>query len=467
MKENETITSLENSLGKVLMIDDDEDVLLAAKLLLKKHAHQVIIEKNPKKIPFLLNNDSYDVILLDMNFSKDITSGKEGFYWLEQILSKDPDAVVILITAFGDVETAVHALKAGATDFVLKPWQNEKLLATINTAIKLKQSYREVDKLKRAKEQLEADLNKPFSDIIGDSKPIQKVFDLIEKVADTDANVLILGENGTGKELVARALHLRSQRTDNVFVSVDMGAITETLFESELFGHKKGAFTDAKEDRQGRFVVANNGTLFLDEIGNLSMPLQSKLLTAIQNKVINPVGSNTSIDVDIRLIAATNMPIQEMVGDGTFRQDLLYRLNTVEIHLPPLRDRVEDIPLLVEHFLKVYGSKYHKQVKNISDSALRKLQLYAWPGNIRELQHAIERALIMSDKDELSAEDFFFLSQTSDTEANGEGSLNLEEVEKNTILKAVNMHSGNISKAAKELGLTRASLYRRLEKHGL
>ncbi len=450
------------------MIDDDEDVLLAAKLLLKKHAHQVIIEKNPKKIPFLLNNDTYDVILLDMNFSKDITSGKEGFYWLEQILEKDRDAVVILITAFGDVEMAVNALKAGATDFVLKPWQNEKLLATINTAIKLKKSYREVDKLKKAKEQLEADLNKPFRDIIGNSKPMMKVFNLIDKVADTDANVLILGENGTGKELVARAIHLKSQRSQNVFVSVDMGAITETLFESELFGHKKGSFTDAHEDRSGRFVIANQGTIFLDEIGNLSTPLQSKLLTVLQERHVTPIGSNVSLDIDIRLVSATNMPIHDMVNEGTFRQDLLYRINTVEIRIPPLRDRIDDIPLLTNHFLMKYGKKYRKPVKSVSESAMKKLQLYTWPGNIRELQHAIERAVIMSDKDEINAEDFFFLSQTVEFGSNGDqANLNLDEVEKNTILKALNMYDGNISKAARELGLTRASLYRRLEKHGL
>ncbi|MCG8386896.1 MAG: sigma-54 dependent transcriptional regulator [Cytophagales bacterium] len=455
--------------GKILMIDDDEDVLLAAKLLLKKHSHHVIIEKNPKKIPFLLNNDSYDVILLDMNFSKDITSGKEGFYWLSQILEKDPSAVVILITAFGDVEMAVRALKEGATDFVLKPWQNEKLLATISTAIKLKKTYKEVDKLKKAKKQLEEDINQPFKDIIGKSASIQKVFDLIDKVAKTDANVLILGENGTGKELIARAIHQRSNRHDASFVGVDMGAITETLFESELFGHKKGSFTDAKEDRTGRFELANGGTLFLDEIGNLSMPLQSKLLTALQNREITRVGANQSISVDIRLVCATNMPVHDMVNDNTFRQDLLYRINTVEINLPPLRERQEDIPLLADHFLVKYAKKYRKNVTGISEDARLRLRKYNWPGNIRELQHAIERATIMSDNDRLEAEDFFFLSENrvgSSQEVQSDN-LNLDEVERSIIQKAINIHDGNISKAAKELGLTRASLYRRLEKHGL
>lgn len=449
------------------MIDDDEDVLLAAKLLLKKHAHQVIIEKNPQKIPFLLNNDTYDVILLDMNFSKDTTSGKEGFYWLHQILERDPSAVVIMITAFGDVETAVRALKEGATDFVLKPWHNEKLLATISTAIRLKNSYREVDKLKKAKQQLEEDINQPFKNIIGRSQAIHKVFDLIKKVAKTDANVLILGENGTGKELVARAIHQQSLRKDSSFISVDMGAITESLFESELFGHKKGSFTDAKEDRAGRFEVANGGTLFLDEIGNLSLPLQSKLLTALQNRVVTRIGANKPIEIDIRLICATNIPIYDMVQENTFRQDLLYRVNTVEINLPPLRERLDDIPLLAKHFMEKYSKKYRKNLKEFSQETIKSLQGYRWPGNVRELQHAIERAVIMGEEGALNPEDFFFLNQNRKPEEMATNNLNLDEVEKSVIQRAINMHAGNISKAAKELGLTRASLYRRLEKHGL
>lgn len=456
----------EKTFGKILIIDDDEDVLLAAKFLLKKHAHEVIIEKNPKKIPFLLNHDTYDVILLDMNFSKDITSGKEGFYWLSQILEKDPKAVVILITAFGDVEMAVKALKEGATDFVLKPWQNEKLLATISSAIKLRQSYQQVDKLTQAKKQLEQDMGQPFRDIIGESEAMRNVFSLIDKVAKTDANVLILGENGTGKELVARAIHQRSLRKDHVFIGVDMGAITSSLFESELFGHKKGAFTDAREDRAGRFEVAHGGTLFMDEIGNLSLPLQAKLLTVLQKREITPIGSNKIIPIDIRLVCATNMALYEMVSENTFRQDLLYRINTVEIHLPALRERVEDIPLLAAHFLKLYAGKYRKPIKNIGSTTLKKLKSYHWPGNIRELQHAIERAVIMSDNETLGPEDFFFTQERTDAEeALMADSLNLEELEKTIIQKAIKKHGGNISKAAKALGLTRASLYRRLEKH--
>lgn len=459
---------MDKELGKILIIDDDEDVLLAAKMLLKKHAKEVLIEKNPKKIPFLLNNDTYDLILLDMNFSKDITSGKEGFYWLEQILDKDPQAVVVLITAFGDVEMAVKALKAGATDFVLKPWQNEKLIATLNSAAKLKESYKEVTQLKQTSKQLQQDSNQAFKDIIGESDEIKEVFKIIDKVAGTDANILILGENGTGKELIARAIHQKSLRKDNVFIGVDMGAITESLFESELFGHKKGSFTDAKEDRPGRFEIANNGTLFLDEIGNLSMPLQSKLLTALQKREVTRIGSNQSISIDIRLICATNMPIYEMVNENTFRQDLVYRVNTVEIQLPPLRNRLDDIPLLAEHFMKMYNTKYRKTITSIAPTTVKKLQKYSWPGNIRELQHAIERAIIMSDTDVLQPDDFFFLAQKPENNISVEAdNFKLDEVEKNVIQRAINKHNGNISKAAKELGLTRASLYRRLEKYGL
>jgi DNA-binding NtrC family response regulator len=405
------------------------------------------------------------VILLDMNFSKDITSGKEGFHWLGQILERDPNAVVILITAFGDVEMAVKALKQGATDFILKPWQNEKLVATISTAIRLKQSYNQVDKLKKAKEMLEEQISRPFSEIIGQSTAIKDVFSLIDKVAKTEANILILGENGTGKELIARAIHQRSLRKDNSFVSVDMGAITETLFESELFGHKKGAFTDAREDRPGRFELASGGTLFLDEIGNLSMSLQSKLLSALQSRLVTRVGANQALPVDIRLICATNLPLHKMVQEGTFRQDLLYRINTVEIHVPPLSDRVEDIPMLAQHYLQYYAKKYHKQVTTIAPEAVDKLKRYVWPGNIRELQHSIERAVIMTDSPTLQETDFLLSrSLSNNSSAN---TLNLDEVEKAAIAKALQMHNGNISKAADELGLTRASLYRRMEKYGL
>ncbi|WP_158856971.1 sigma-54-dependent transcriptional regulator [Lunatibacter salilacus] len=458
----------ENKLGSILIVDDNEDLLFAAKMLLKKHAKEVTIEKDPRKIPFLINNYSYDVILLDMNFTEDTTSGKEGFHWLKQIKEIEPKAVVILITAFGDVEMAVQALKEGATDFILKPWQNEKLLATLSAAVKLKESYNEVEKLSKKQKQLQSELKKPFNDIIGNSASMKNVFSIIDKVAKTDANVLILGENGTGKELIARAIHDRSHRNDEIFVTVDMGAITESLFESELFGHKKGSFTDAKEDRAGRFEVADNGTLFLDEIGNLNMPLQSKLLTVLQRREVTRIGTNKSIPVDIRLICATNMPLHEMIMENGFRQDLLYRINTVEIFLPPLRERLDDIPLLANHFLKSYANKYRKNFNGFKSSAMQLLQHYFWPGNIRELQHAIERAIIMSEGDELDSRDFFFLSaKPSHEKIAASHTYNLDEVEKNMVQKAIDKNGGNISKAAKDLGLTRASLYRRLEKYGL
>ncbi|MEN7548921.1 sigma-54 dependent transcriptional regulator [Rapidithrix thailandica] len=458
---------MSKELGKILIIDDNEDILLAAKMLLKKHADFVQVEKNPGKIPFLLNNDTYDVILLDMNFSKDTTSGKEGFHWLDQILEIDPNAVVVLITAYGDVEMAVRALRAGATDFVLKPWQNEKLLATLSSAVRLKKSYKEVENLKQAKNQLTSEINKPFGEVIGNSDSMLRVFNIINKVASTDANILILGENGTGKEVIARAIHQQSLRKDNVFINVDMGSITESLFESELFGHKKGAFTDAKEERAGRFEIANEGSLFLDEIGNLSMSLQSKLLTVLQRREITRVGSNKQIPIDIRLICATNMPLYEMVESNEFRQDLLYRINTVEIHLPPLRDRAEDIPQLVDHFVKVYCKKYRKPLLRTAPAAIKKLQKYHWPGNVRELQHALERAIIMSDNELLQPTDFQFLVHKNEQGEVDLSEYDLETVEKMMIQKAISRYSGNISKAAKSLGLTRASLYRRLEKHGL
>ncbi|UCE19813.1 MAG: sigma-54-dependent Fis family transcriptional regulator [Gemmatimonadota bacterium] len=453
--------------GKILIVDDDEDVLLAGKLLLKQHVSVVHTEKNPETIPSLLKNETYDVILLDMNFARDVTSGQEGFFWLSRILEIDPQAVVVLITAYGDVEMAVRAVKEGATDFILKPWQNEKLLATVSAGMCLRQSRTEVDHLRSRQRQLSADLDQRFRDFIGQCSAMEPVFSAVRKVAQTEANVLILGENGTGKELVARSLHRQSLRAKEVFISVDMGALTETLFESELFGHVKGAFTDAKEDRAGRFEVASGGTLFLDEIGNLSLPLQAKLLSVLENRHVIRLGSHKPRSVDVRLVCATNMPIHEMVGLHTFRQDLLYRINTVEIHLPSLRERMEDIPLLVDHFLAMYAKKYHKPYIRITPATMRKLQKYHWPGNIRELRHAIERAVIMSDSQVLQPSDF--LLKAPDVERKGFvfDNLHLDEVEKTVIRKVLSKHGGNVSQAAQELGLTRTSLYRRLEKYDL
>ena len=459
----------ENKTGRILIVDDNEDLLRAARMFLKRHVGQVDIEKNPESIPSLLNNEQYDVILLDMNFTKDVSSGHEGFLWLEQILDIDPSAVVVLITAYGDVQMAVKAIKEGATDFVLKPWENEKLLATIYSAMRLRETKMEVASLKSRQQLLSADADNKFQDIIGNSMVMQQVYQTIERVASTDANVLVLGENGTGKEVIARSIHRNSLRSAEAFIGVDMGAISETLFQSELFGHMRGSFTDAKEDRPGRFEVAHKGTLFLDEIGNLSLPLQAKLLSVLQSRQVTRVGSNKAKDIDIRLVCATNMPILDMVKDNKFRQDLLYRINTIEIQIPPLRDRLEDIPLLANHFLNLYDRKYQKNVRTISEAAMRILQKYNWPGNVRELQHAIERAVIMCNSQVLNPEDFFF--NTSPTR--GEEShvtlddYHLEEVEKILIRKVLKKYDGNITQAANELGLTRSSLYRRLEKYGL
>jgi DNA-binding NtrC family response regulator len=397
----------------------------------------------------------------------DATSGVEGFMWLDRILQIDPACVVILITAFGDVDMAVKAVKAGAIDFVLKPWQNEKLLATVSSALNLRYSRLEVDKFRYRQKQLSRDIDRRYHDMIGVSPAIQQVFATIDKVAATDADVLILGENGTGKELVARALHRQSKRADEVFISVDMGAIAETLFESELFGHMRGAFTDAKEDRPGRFELASGGTLFLDEIGNLSLALQAKLLSVLETRRVTRLGSNKPREIDIRLICATNRSIYDMVARNEFRQDLLYRMNTVEIHLPSLQERREDIPLLVDHFLTMFAKKYAKGITGINVPALKKLQNYKWPGNIRELRHTLERAVILAEAAMLQPSDFLFPESEKDIAGVVFDNYNLEDVEKTVIRKALSKHEGNVSHAAKELGLTRTSLYRRMEKYGI
>ncbi len=459
--------TMKKNFGKILIVDDDVDVLQAANFFLKQHVESVRTEKNPALIPQLLSNETFDVILLDMNFERDVSSGQEGFFWLEKILSIDPQAVVVLITAYGDIGLAVRAIKEGASDFVLKPWQNEKLLATVSAALNLRSSRFEAENLRRRQQQLSADLDHPFHDFIGSSPAMQKVFQTITKVAATDANVLIIGENGTGKELVARALHRHSARSGEIFLAVDMGGISETLFESELFGHVKGSFTDARSDRIGRIELASGGTLFLDEVGNLPMGLQAKLLRVLETRQVTRLGANAPISVDIRLICATNMPIAELVNRRQFRQDLLYRINTVEIHLPPLRERHDDLKPLVEHFTGQVCRKYKKGPKTISEAALKKLAGYPWPGNVRELKHALERAVILSDAPVLQPGDFLFSHISENAEELAFKDLNLEQAEETLVRRALSKYQGNISQAAKELGLTRAALYRRLEKYGL
>ncbi|MEA1898798.1 MAG: sigma-54 dependent transcriptional regulator [Bacteroidota bacterium] len=455
------------SKGKILAIDDNEDILFALKLLLKPHVEEIDTFNSPDNLLDQLRKKDYDLILLDMNFTKDAISGQEGFDWMGKILSIDPSAIIVFITAYGDAEKAVKSIKAGATDFVLKPWQNEKLLATVSSAIKLSQSKKENKELKIKHQEISAVMNRSFQEFIGESEEMKEVFATISKVAQTDANILILGENGTGKELVANAIHKSSFRKDEIFINVDLGSISETLFESELFGHEKGAFTDAIKERAGRFEIARGGSLFLDEIGNLSMPLQTKILTAIERREITRVGSSKPVSVDVRLICATNNNIHQMVSENTFRQDLLYRINTVEIQLPPLRERITDIPLLAKHFLTVYSKKYRKYIQKISPEAMKCLKNYSWPGNVRELQHSLERAVILTESNILQREDFMLSAKQGGNNQTDFSTLNLETIEKQVIEKALKTHSGNVTQASSELGLTRNALYRRMEKHGI
>ena len=451
--------------ARVLVVDDETDVLFAVKMLLKTEVKEVVTEKNPENLLSLLSKQPFDVIFLDMNYKSALNTGNEGFFWLNKILEKDKSATVVMITAYGDVELAVRALKEGATDFIVKPWRNEKLLEALEKACAGRTSGESKNAPRRVS-------TTDGFDMLGQSEAMQDVFYKIDKIAPTEANVLILGENGTGKELVARALHQKSFRASKPFITADLAALSEGLFESELFGHKKGSFTDAKEDRTGRFEAANGGTLFLDEIGNISLPQQAKILTALQNRLVIPLGSNQQIPVDIRLVSATNVPIYELAAKNQFRKDLIYRINTVEITLPPLRERGDDVVLLARHFAAHYATKNHKPVPFISEGAIKKLKQHSWPGNIRELQHAVERAIILADGQELWPQDFAFSAMEqpghpATTELVEDGPLQLSEVERTTIMRVIERNKGNISKAAKELGITRTALYRRLEKHDI
>ena len=455
--------------GTILIVDDDDDILTAGRLLLRRQFADVFTCGQPEQVPDMLTGHQIDAILLDMNFGPGESSGEEGLLWLQKILEIDPDAVVVMITAHGNIDTAVEAMKRGATDFVAKPWQNEKVVATVSAAVKLHRSRAETESLRKTNQLLVEESVSRGSDIIAESSAIKQLLDIVRRAAPTDANVLILGENGTGKELVAREIHRQSLRAEHVFLSIDMGSISETLFESELFGHRKGAFTDANEDRLGRIQAANGGTLFLDEIGNLPLHLQTKLLSVLEQRQVTPVGSSTPQDFDVRIVAATNVPPGYLRDPEHFRPDLLFRLNTVELTIPPLRERPDDILPIARHYLEVYSRKYGGHTRRLSEAAEKAMVDYEWPGNVRALLHAIERAVILTEGDVLGPSDLQLDGGLSETEnvAIAPTILNLDHLEKETIQKALRKHGFNISRAANELGLTRASLYRRMEKHDI
>jgi DNA-binding NtrC family response regulator len=451
--------------GNILIVDDNKNVLSALEILLSAEYDRVYCLSTPNLLISELRKNPYHLVLLDMNFSAGVNTGNEGIFWLQQIRGQHPDLSVVMITAYGDVELAVKALKAGATDFILKPWENVKLLATVRSAIQLSLSKGEVKDLRLKEKELKKVMNQDEKYIVGSSPELMQVLKIVRKVAKTNTNVLITGENGTGKELIAREIHRLSDRSDEMMVSVDMGAVSETLFESELFGHVKGAFTDARENRAGKFEVANKGTLFLDEIGNLSFHLQAKLLAALENREITRIGSNQPVPIDIRLICATNKDLPALVAKGLFREDLLYRINTIQVEVPPLRERGDDILALADFFLKKYAWKYDKPTLKFNHQAQEKLLKYSWPGNIRELEHSIEKAVILSENNVLKADDFF-LKPLGGAKPE-EDTLKLEEMEKRFILRALEKNPGNVSAAADQLGITRQTLYNKMKKFGI
>jgi DNA-binding NtrC family response regulator len=452
--------------GRLLIVDDHKQVLKALIQMLEPEFESITGLSNPNQIISCINKEGYDVILLDMNFSAGVNTGNEGIYWLNRILKSDPLAAVVMITAYSDVNLAVRAIKEGATDFVVKPWDNNKLITSLQAAYKHRQTKIENKKLRDRQKQINKGIINQSDPLIGKSQPIGNVLQVIKKVARTDANILVIGENGTGKELIVKEIHNNSRRADEAFISIDIGTITETLFESEMFGHIKGAFTDAKEDKTGWFETASGGTLFLDEIGNLSLTMQSKLLAAIQNRVIHKVGSKTPIPFDIRLICATNKNLEEMVSNNLFREDLYYRINTIVIEIPPLRDRGEDIVLLAEHFLKEYAAKYEKFSLKFSSKTLDKLMKYNWPGNVRELRHTIEKAVILCESDIMTPEDFI-VSHSSQQTSLQQNPPTFAEIEKHALQAALNNNNGSVLKASKELDIARQTMYNKMQKYNL
>ena len=451
--------------SKILVVDDDRDVLTTARMLLKHHYEGVKTSVHPSEALDLMDQFHPDAVLLDMNFQRGENTGEEGLKALKSLLAKDPSLKVILLTAYGDINLAVEGMKAGAADFVVKPWSNEKLLATIQNALKLKAAEKSAEKYKAISTDITESGKLLDEEVIGASAAFRQVLETIKKVAPTDANVLLLGENGTGKDVMARYIHSLSSRNNQVFFRVDAGSLPEKLFESELFGHVKGAFTDAREDKPGKFELAEGGTLFLDEIGNLSPASQAKLLTALQQKTITRLGSNKPVPIDFRLVCATNQPLAQMVTEGEFRQDLLFRINTIEVTLPSLRERRGDIPLLASHFATHFAKKYRKATPQLSEQAVRQLADHHWPGNIRELMHTMERTVIMTDGPSVH---YLNLGPSkTDTADSTPDTLNLQENELKLINEALKMHQGNVTRAARELGIDRLALYRRMEKYGI
>jgi two-component system, NtrC family, response regulator HydG len=452
--------------GKILIVDDNSQILSSLKILLKNDFEEITAIRNPNMIPGMMQSTVYDIILLDMNFNAGQNTGNEGIFWLREILKKDPLTIVIMITAYGDIDLAVKAIKEGATDFISKPWDAEKLIITLKNALELRNSKVEINKLRGKQNQLSEDIEKHFQMYAGVSATMMGIYKTIDKVAQTDANILVLGENGTGKELIAREIHRKSKRAKEIFLGVDMGSLTESLFESELFGYTKGAFTDAKEDRAGRFETASGGTLFMDEIGNLPLSMQSKLLTVIQNRQVTRIGSNKPIPIDIRLITATNKSLEDMVHQNLFREDLFYRINTIQVEVPALRERQEDIAGFADYFLAQFACKYEKPLLKISSSAYDTLKNYNWPGNIRELKHTIEKAVILSDSDCLEPNDFYIKDKHL-VSKESENNFRLSDIEKKTIENVLEKCKGNVSKAAQILDISRTTLYSKIEKYGL
>jgi DNA-binding NtrC family response regulator len=457
---------MEKKNGRILIVDDNVQILNALQLLLKPEFIETTLIRNPNQIPSLLPAGNFDLVLLDMNFKSGDNSGNEGLYWLGEILKTDPMISVIMITAYGDINLAVRAIKEGAMDFIAKPWDAEKLIITLKNVLKYRNSRIEIKKLLGRQQQLNDDIDKKHRLFRGSSKKMEEIFRTIDKVAHTDANILILGENGTGKEVIAREIHRKSRRSSEIFLAVDLGSLSETLFESEMFGHVKGSFTDAREDRTGRFETASGGTLFLDEIGNLPMPVQGKLLGVLESREITRLGSNKPIPVDIRLITATNKNPEDLVFQNLFREDLLFRINTIQIGIPPLRERKEDIPGLADFFMKKYAGKYGKPAIRMTGGAYDALVHYSWWGNIRELNHTIEKAMILCDSNAIKPEDLN-LKERPGVKAGSAASQSLRDYEKEAVLKVIEMCRGNVSKAARMLDISRTTLYAKMKEYGI